>query len=84
MTQLYFDWYRIPSGPMSSDTATRKQRTTCEECGLPYYGSETDTCPYCDRAAGGVRADSSSVATARDDDSSVFERLSNRIRAVLG
>ena len=33
---------------MSTDTTASGERTTCEECGLPYYADENDDCPYCE------------------------------------
>ncbi|ADB61997.1 hypothetical protein Htur_3132 [Haloterrigena turkmenica DSM 5511] len=36
---------------MSTDTTAPGERTTCEECGLPYY-VDNGACPYCGSASG--------------------------------
>ena len=33
---------------MSTGTTAPGERTTCEECELPYYADENDDCPYCE------------------------------------
>lgn len=82
---------------MSTKTSTRGDRTTCDECGLPYYADENDACPYCTQAS--HSADSSSASTepearsadttaadagSDETDQSLLQRLSNRVRNVIG
>lgn len=82
---------------MSTEPSTRGERTTCEECGLPYYAGENDACPYCEHASEGTESSSTrtesdanpagtNATNAESDESapSVLRRISKRVREVLG
>lgn len=43
---------------MSAEPTERGRRTTCKECGLPYY-EESGTCPYCEFSSSAERSESS-------------------------
>lgn len=45
VSRATFEW------AMSTDTTVPGERTTCEECGLPYY-VDNGACPYCGSASG--------------------------------
>jgi uncharacterized Zn finger protein (UPF0148 family) len=81
---------------MSTETSTRGDRTTCDECGLPYYADENDACPYCEHATQGAQPSSTptgpepgpadtNAANARPDetDPSFIRRVSERVRKLL-
>ncbi|RKD97271.1 hypothetical protein [Halopiger aswanensis] len=42
---------------MSTEPATQRARTTCDDCGLPYYADENDACPYCDTSSAATETD---------------------------
>ncbi len=81
---------------MSTETSTRGERTTCDDCGLPYYADENDACPYCQRASrtkpgsaatgpgGKATEPSTSNANASEREPSLLRRLSKRVRDMLG
>ncbi|GAB6883347.1 hypothetical protein [Halopiger thermotolerans] len=48
---------------MSTEPATRRARTTCDDCGLPYYADENDACPYCETSASSSAADRAPTGT---------------------
>lgn len=49
---------------MSTDTTAPGERTTCEECGLPYY-VDNGACPYCGSASGGESPRSNARSASR-------------------
>lgn len=49
---------------MSSETAAHGGRTTCEQCGLPYY-VEHGACPYCEQGPTADGIESNAGGTSR-------------------
>ncbi|WP_148263644.1 hypothetical protein [Halopiger xanaduensis] len=54
---------------MSTEPATQRARTTCGDCGLPYYADENDACPYCDTSSSASAVEQAGSEPQRDRES---------------